>query len=212
MWILYFVLYYILHFLSLLIFNQWFEYSSYVVDAGFIVWALSAFGKDLGKRGPGSVLQAAGIFAAFFGGGVSAFLVSQGLGLSNPFQYLDLRLIFLLLIAAPVIEEFLFRYTFWKIIQSSPRFAETRHKVSFLAWITAFIFSMAHVEGIFFVPEYRDFILYQGCYTFVVGLVLGLLKAKWARMQDLILFHFAFNLGFGCALIAKVGSSGIFAP
>jgi hypothetical protein len=108
-----------------------------------------------------------------------------------PIRIQSLSIIFQLLLIAPILEESLFRWTHWILLE---KLFKSKKLIIF---ITSFLFSTAHLLSIQAVPsEFRNFIFYQGAYTFILALALGYIRSQ-SFILSCIALHFAFNLGFG---------------
>lgn len=111
-----------------------------------------------------------------------------GLALTNPLEAVMngsiLPSLLLLLVIAPIIEEYIFRWVLYK------KLAAYGGKTYVL--ISAMLFALFHMN------------LFQTFYTFVLGLFLAYLTYRTGKIAWSILCHFVFNfLGGGFALIAN---------
>jgi membrane protease YdiL (CAAX protease family) len=123
--------------------------------------------------------------------GFFVFKASSILGISIPLDLRSSETIFLLLIVAPLLEEFIYRLAFWKSLE------EISSNKVFLVLITSLLFSIGHFTAYFFVPaEFKPFIVYQTVYVFWLALLLGTIRASTQAISTPVLFHFLFNLGF----------------
>ncbi len=122
--------------------------------------------------------------------GFCIFSLALPLGLSVPFNLHDPELIFLLVFFGPILEEFIFRFSFWHAFEKliSPKAA---------LQLTTLLFSYSHFQAYFLVPEdFKHFVLYQTAYTLVLGWWLGSRYKTYSTLGVPILFHIAFNFGF----------------
>ena len=108
-----------------------------------------------------------------------------------PFDATSFETRLFLLAVAPILEELLFRQTFWKQL-------EVLRLPKASAWVlTSVFFSFAHLNAIRFVPtELFTFIYYQAGYTLLLGLACGWVRQKDGTVVSAILLHAVFNLGF----------------
>lgn len=111
-------------------------------------------------------------------------------GLTIPMNVSEGETVLFLIVVAPILEEFVFRFLLWKPIERATS-AKT-------AWITtSLLFAYSHLHAIWFVPaEYQKFLIYQTAYTLPLGLACGWMLRKQNSLLPAILLHFAFNLGF----------------
>jgi membrane protease YdiL (CAAX protease family) len=107
----------------------------------------------------------------------------------TPFLYIthyEIKLV----IAAPIIEELLFRGAITGILRKHVR----RNKLLF---ISAGLFSLSHFYAFFTTPiEFHSFILLQTGYTLVLGYILAKDFEENFNFARVILLHFVFNAIF----------------
>lgn len=117
-------------------------------------------------------------------------LISNGLGLLSPFQYLQWPFIQLLIIA-PLIEEGVFRGVFLDLGER----AQLNRKVAVL--FNSFIFSFSHLPAIWYLdPDFHGFIGFQLFYTLILGFICSVLRFSTKGLVAPIVAHFLFNLVF----------------
>ncbi len=165
-------------------------YASYAFELAMVLWALarlSARSEFYFK--PSKQLGAITLLLALAGWG--AHSGATQLGLVVPFDTSSLETKVFLLVVAPVLEELLFRQTFWK------QFESIRLPKMGVWMLTSIFFSLAHLNAIRFVPsDLYTFIYYQTVYTLLLGLACGWAREKQTSVAPSILLHAAFNLGF----------------
>lgn len=107
-----------------------------------------------------------------------------------PFRFLE-RPILQLLILAPFLEEFVFRYA---ALGAALSVLRSKNKAMLLG---AFLFSLSHLPGIWHLPEeFRAFILIQLAYTFALGWIISKSRVRTGGVLEPIILHFLFNLCF----------------
>ena len=107
-----------------------------------------------------------------------------------PLDFQSIQTVVLLLIVAPILEEFIYRYALWNAIE---RVGNVR--ISFA--LTSVLFSLSHFYAYFFVPEeYKGFVTFQAIYTLGLALTCGYQRMKKNSVFPAIVLHFLFNLGF----------------
>ncbi len=202
--ILYFLFYVILHLAAGRIDPNFIPYPTYIVDLVFILISLRFFKTSFTpiQRPHLTNPQWNAIYLCFLVAGALANLGSVWIGFAHPFGEVNLKLIFLLLIVAPILEESLYRVGFWNVLSRIPILSSKDHSASIaLTVMTALLFSLAHFEAVFVVPvEFKVFVVYQSLYTFILGLILGEMRRRLSFGQGwgaVIFAHFLFNLGFG---------------
>lgn len=123
--------------------------------------------------------------------GLMAHKIASSSGIFIPFDFQDYTSIIILIIIAPIIEEFLFRFALWEPLDDLFKDDLT------VAFISSFLFSLAHFLAVSFADgDTKIFVAYQTLYTLCLGIF-----CSWARVyaNSLLLpliIHFAFNLGF----------------
>jgi membrane protease YdiL (CAAX protease family) len=111
----------------------------------------------------------------------------------TPFLYITHYEIKLVL-AAPIIEELLFRGALTGILRK--HVSRTR-----LLFISAGLFSISHFYSFFITPqEFHSFILLQTGYTFILGYILAKDFEENFNFARVILLHFVFNVIFLVAI------------
>ena len=170
-------------------------YASYAFELVIVLWALARLSiKSEFYLKPSKQIGTITLLLALAGWGVH--FGATHLGLVVPFDTLSLETKVFLLLVAPILEEMLFRQTFWKQFES---FRLPKASV----WIlTSAFFSFAHLNAIRFAPpELFTFIYYQTGYTLLLGLACGWVREKYGTVVSAILLHAAFNLGFFWGMI-----------
>lgn len=131
---------------------------------------------------------AALLFFAF--GWITSQVMGQ-LGLHFPLNFRDLEIAIIAFLIAPVLEELLFRFVLW---ESFRKFAVPARGVIVL---TAVGFSFSHFLSYFQLTDiFRQVILFQTAYTFVLGIFLGLVRSRTGSVVSSMGMHLLFNLGF----------------
>lgn len=123
--------------------------------------------------------------------GFCIFHLGSFLGISIPFSFQSLEVILFLLLIGPILEELLFRQTFWVLLSrifKNPRVVLVT---------TALLFSFGHFYAFFRVPEFvYPFIFYQAAYTFLLGLWWGYRRNQNKNITQPIALHMSLNFGF----------------
>lgn len=122
----------------------------------------------------------------------SAQSLMQEFGIQNPFDVHQPLIIFLLLIVAPFIEEYLYRQAFY-------RWLERRIGLPplYVIGLTSILFSIAHLPGYWILPsDQQSFALAQMGYTFVLGLILGSVRHMTQSVVAAMGVHLLFNATF----------------
>ena len=165
-------------------------YASYLFELVIVIWAIvrmSSKSEFRFKLSP----RITGLTVILILAGWCAHLGAATIGLVIPFDATSFETRMFLLVVAPILEELLFRQTFWKQF-------ELLRLPKASAWIfTSVFFSFAHLNAIRFVPtELFTFIYYQAGYTLLLGLACGWVRQKDDSVVSAILLHAGFNLGF----------------
>jgi membrane protease YdiL (CAAX protease family) len=101
------------------------------------------------------------------------------------------EIIFLLLIVAPILEEFIFRLALWEPLK------ELFGDESTVNILCAILFSVGHFTALWNVQiDYRAFVLYQTLYVILLALSCGWARIRTRSVFSSIIIHFGFNLGF----------------
>lgn len=128
------------------------------------------------------------IFAIFLAG-IFAYLPVH-LQWQTPFKYLD-KLFIQLIILAPLIEEFVFRFSLYELQEKSKLPTVIKYLINAIA------FSISHAPALWILPEvFHQFIIYQLGYTFVLGLYCYHIKFRYKSDSAVIVIHLLFNLVF----------------
>lgn len=121
---------------------------------------------------------------------VVSIIFIRTVGAPAPFKYLE-RPILQLLILAPILEEFVFRYA---LMGASLESINNENKAMLLG---AFLFSLSHLPGVWHLPgEFHPFIYVQLTYTFFMGWVICKARVRTGGVVEPIFLHFLFNLCF----------------
>jgi membrane protease YdiL (CAAX protease family) len=108
-----------------------------------------------------------------------------------PFEFNTATNILLLLVVAPILEEFIFRLALWEAMD------EISSNKELQIWVSSILFSVGHLISMFILPpEYRQFILYQAVYVVILGIGSSKMRQESKGIIGSILVHFLFNLGF----------------
>lgn len=165
-------------------------YASFVFEfvfalaVGFIFRARISF-----RVRPSVALAMQGLIAII--AGFLIFEMTSPLMLVIPFDLSDTKLVILLLLIGPLIEELIFRMSLWELFQEI--FGSPKLTLVF----TSLLFSAAHFYSYFSVPDtIQPFILYQTIYTLVLGFALGIKRQSDQSPTSAIILHSLFNLGF----------------
>lgn len=127
----------------------------------------------------------------------SLFIVGL-FGLNAPFKYVD-NLVLQILILAPIIEELIFRHAFYGLFEKY--FSQAKYNII----LNSFLFSISHLPAIWIIPEeFRDFIIAQLFYTFLLGWMCAKSRQKSRAIYEPIFLHFVFNFIFYVAVIKGV--------
>lgn len=111
----------------------------------------------------------------------------KALGLINPFQFVSLLFLNLVLIG-PILEELIFRVVFNNLY---PFERNKRHLLS------GFIFSFSHALSMLYAPpEWYKFFYLQIIYTFILGIICSISYEKSKNILKPILLHICFNFVF----------------
>jgi membrane protease YdiL (CAAX protease family) len=125
-------------------------------------------------------------------------MMTAQFNISAPFKYVD-NLFIQILILAPIIEEFIFRFTFFEIFKK-----KISNKKAFY-FLNAFLLSLSHAGALSVLPEeFFPYVFFQILYTFFLGWVCARAKDESDSIVEPILLHFVFNLFFYFAVINQV--------
>lgn len=112
-------------------------------------------------------------------------------GITIPFDFKSLELVIMLLVIAPILEEFIFRFAIWELFDDVVKNKEVQ------IWFSAAMFSLSHFMAIYMIsPDLRPFVLYQSLYVIILGIGSSKMRQESNGMTGSILVHFLFNLGF----------------
>jgi membrane protease YdiL (CAAX protease family) len=165
-------------------------YLAYGFEAFLIAAALWAFRSLRPWRG-GLHKQDAGLGLILLIGGAIIHAGAVGLEIGVPYDLTDPQTLVFLLLLAPLIEEFLFRFVLWESL--------TLVKCSKLLQLqlTALAFSLSHFMAVFSLPEaIAPFVYYQSIYVVALALLIGLRRQQGGSIWSAVFLHFCFNLGF----------------
>lgn len=166
-------------------------YASYVVEVLFIGAVLIFYPKSTTAISHFSQGRLAfeGLLSILLG--IVTYKATDPLGLAIPFNLNDTKILSLLLILGPILEEALFRRALWIPIEILLK------KQSFVIFTTSLLFAWGHFFAYFSFPnEWRDFIVYQTCYAFIISLWWGSRYSKTRALSVPIVLHLGFNGGF----------------
>jgi membrane protease YdiL (CAAX protease family) len=108
-----------------------------------------------------------------------------------PFNFNSNKLVVMLLLVAPVLEELIFRMSLWEAVDDLLKDKEIQ------VFVSTFLFSIGHLLAIFVIPpEFRPFVAYQGVYVLILGVGASLMRISKNSVLAAILVHFGFNFGF----------------
>ena len=114
--------------------------------------------------------------------------------IQTPFKYVD-HLILQMLILAPLIEEFVYRESFFVILKRL-----TPNK-NFALILNSLLFGLSHISGIFLLPaEFHTFIYAQVIYTIPLGWICAKARDRTDGIAEPIVLHLLFNLLFYIAV------------
>jgi membrane protease YdiL (CAAX protease family) len=170
------------------------EAFGYLFESIFIALTLYLYRSEIPANWPSvrelSISVPLSLAAGF---GISKLLTHSGVPI--PFAVDQMRDVFLLILVAPLIEEFLFRFALW---QTAKDFIRNETHVLVL---TSLVFSAGHLMAFWFVPaEWRVFIALQTLYTVLLGLGAGWRRMVVGSIAIAVLIHWGFNFGFLMAL------------
>jgi membrane protease YdiL (CAAX protease family) len=123
--------------------------------------------------------------------GFGVYRLANFSGISIPFDFKSLELVFMLLVIAPVLEELIFRFALWELVDDLIQNKEIQ------IWISAILFSVGHLVTIFMIsPDFRPFVLYQAIYVIILSIGASKMRQESKGIIGSILVHFLFNFGF----------------
>ncbi len=188
--LLLFFLYLIPSFTFDLYFDFWKGYFPYYYEAAYVVIALIIFKKEIILRVQDSKALSYGM-VRYFLGGVLAVVFARLFSTKMPFDLTDKTTMVFLLLIGPVIEELIFRFSLWKIIERVTK----SQKAAF--YVTAILFSLAHFKAVLVISvPYLTFVTFQSLYTFLLAVNLGSRYMKNKNILEMIVLHIVFNFGF----------------
>ncbi len=168
---------------------------SYLWDLLFCV--LLGVGYRLPLKGPQIKKQLKGLLPRGIGTlflAIGSILFVQMSNTLSPFKYLE-RPVLQLLVLAPLVEEFVFRYA---IMGASLVALDSRKKAVLLS---AVLFSISHLPGLWHLPEpFKPFIYIQLVYTFFLGWIIAKARVRTGGVWEPVALHFLFNLCFYIAV------------
>jgi membrane protease YdiL (CAAX protease family) len=165
-------------------------YSTYILELTVVVVAVVIDGSKsfLEKLKVPAKIGFPALVALICGAGI--YKLSSLVGIPIVFNLEIAETLVFLIIVAPILEEFIFRYLLWQ-----PALLANARLASLI--ITSALFSYSHFHAIWFVPlEYSSFIYYQSAYTLFLGIACGFYVYRYNSLLGAILIHFAFNVGF----------------
>jgi membrane protease YdiL (CAAX protease family) len=123
--------------------------------------------------------------------GFGVYRLANFSGISIPFDFKSLELVFMLLLIAPILEELIFRFALWELVDDLIQNKEIQ------IWISAILFSVGHLITIFMIsPDFRPFVLYQAMYVIILSIGAAKMRQESKGIIGSILVHFFFNFGF----------------
>lgn len=165
-------------------------YSSYFFEIITLI-LFSAVNYKSAFSKPNFKLQFLFISLIFLPLGFIVYFLLRPLNITLPIDISSTEILFFLLMVAPILEEFIFRFFIWKNLEF------LKLSSAKILVITSLLFSYSHLHAIwFFDNSFYPFILYQSTYTLIVGLLLGLINKKTNSILYPIVSHFLFNFGF----------------
>ena len=127
--------------------------------------------------------------------GISCIAAAVYYQVAAPFKYVD-HLLIQMLILAPLIEEFVFRESFF-VIQKKLGF-----RGNWLLLFNSLLFGFSHISGVFLLPsEFHAFVYMQTMYTIPLGWVCAKAKVRTGGIGEPIILHLVFNLMFYYAVL-----------
>jgi membrane protease YdiL (CAAX protease family) len=171
------------------------SYASYFFELAIVIWAIVRMSsKSEFRFNPSRRMVSLTLLLALAGWLAHFGATTTGLTILFDASSFETRLF--LLAVAPILEEMLFRQTFWK------QFEAFRIPKAGVWILTSAFFSFAHLNAIRFAPpELFTFIYYQTGYTLLLGLACGWIRQKDGSVVSAILLHAAFNIGFFLGMI-----------
>lgn len=110
--------------------------------------------------------------------------------IKTPFKFVD-NLFLQMIILAPLIEEFVFRESFFTL---QARFSFTGKRLLF---VNSFLFSLSHYSGALLLPaEFHSFLYFQLAYTFPLGWICAKARMLSDGVLEPIVLHLVFNVIF----------------
>ena len=151
-WALLVVLVFIAFRLSPFFWNNISAIGSYLIEVLFVAFIYTLYKPKI-KFQSEKLLKYGVVFLIL---GASSFLGAKTFNILVPFDFNRPRDIFSLLIIAPILEEFLFRFAYWE------PFNRLFKSKTLTLIINSLLFSLSHFVAYFYVPEsFHDFVFYQ---------------------------------------------------
>lgn len=193
------------------------EYLSYVVDLLYGVLVLWCFAHSFNRIAK-SLCQKGIVFKDDFALMITCFILgilthagSYFFNARFPGAWNEFNFLIQLLIIAPFVEELLFRAVLFVLLdeiffKKDRRENDAIHKSilknNVIILISAVLFSWSHFYIYHQVPSlWQRFIIYQGCYAFVLGILLGWQYWKNKNYLRNVILHILFNAGFLVSLM-----------
>lgn len=188
------ILYLIFRFVFASFIDSFGNYSSYIFELLLVLISIlvnwNAFTKNLYWSKFNLIATLVFLFSGFF-----IYKIAAHQEIIIPFNLTGIETIFFLLVVAPILEEFIFRFFSWEALN----FFKTPN-ITLLT--TSLLFSYSHFHPIWNTSDaIHSFIIYQSIYTFFLGLACGFMRMKHHSLIGAIMIHFSFNLGFFLASI-----------
>jgi len=128
---------------------------------------------------------------SFFLLGMATHQLMITLGLSFPMDMHNLEMLLIALLVAPFIEEGIFRFLVWESLLKS------NLKISYVILFTSVLFSFSHFLSYFYLTDIlQNFILFQTAYTFILSILIGIVRFRTGSLTTSLWVHALYNLGF----------------
>ena len=166
------------------------QYSTYLFEVCFVGICIYIFRKKVNFKvtfDKGVAISSMGAFIF----GILIVALSKFFNLTIPFTINSSETIFFLLVVAPILEEFLYRFSIWHLLNNFSS------KIIFILISTASLFAYAHFHPYSTSPSiFKSFIVFQTIYAVIIGFWFGYIYHKTKSLSYIILLHFLLNLGF----------------
>jgi membrane protease YdiL (CAAX protease family) len=174
--------------------DKYWRQISYMWGYGFDILYVGLVGyyyKDrIISAGEKYLFHALTTITAFAGGYCIYYLAIAG-GMNIRFNLRSAEVLFLLLIVAPILEEFIFRFALWEPLKDLIK------DEAIVNFTCAILFSIAHFTAIGTTSaSHISFLVFQTVYVVILGIACGWARMRTGSIYTSILIHLAFNLGF----------------